>query len=138
MRDDSAVVRQLAITALWEDSSTDLLDRLLDLLSDDPSADVRAEAAKALSRFAERAVIGDLNEETGNRLRARLLRAATDETLSPVIQRRAVESLGAFSGDQRVKDAIETKREEAEQMAVVLRSIAGRGCGPNPKIVGCE
>jgi hypothetical protein len=40
--DPSPVVRQLAITALWEDERQDLIEPLRDLLNHDPSQDVRS------------------------------------------------------------------------------------------------
>lgn len=115
LADESPVVRQLAIAALWEDDSTDLLDRLKVMLASDPSVDVRAEAAKALGRFAIEAAAGDLDETQTEALRSQLLAAATDSSLSPVIQRRAVEAVGAFGKDEEVREAIESAYGSEDQ-----------------------
>src|SRR3954453_6225142 len=66
--DPSPAVRQLAIDALWEDESTELVDRFLSILDFDESQDVRAAAAQALGKFADQASIGDLPPELGERL----------------------------------------------------------------------
>src|SRR6266542_3405076 len=49
--DEIAVVRALAIEGLWEDTSSRVLRKLLTMLQSDPAPDVRADAARALSRF---------------------------------------------------------------------------------------
>jgi HEAT repeat protein len=105
--DDSAIVRQLAVNALWEDSTTELLDRLLTMLDTDPLPDVRAAAATALGRFADLAATDELDGERAETLRARLLDAATDPGTAPVIQRRALEAVGAFGNDEEVREALE-------------------------------
>ena len=97
--DSSPVVRQLAIAGLWEDESSDLLERLERLLQEDASQDVRAEAARALERYAAKAASGDLPAEESIGLRTLLLGAATNTAAPYGVQRRALESLGPF-GDQ--------------------------------------
>jgi HEAT repeat protein len=104
--DPSPVVRQLAIAGLWEDESADLLDRLEHLLSDDPSADVRAEAARGLERFSNKATIGDLSAEQSRHLREALLHAATDVKSPYGVRRRALESLGPYGSESDVSKAI--------------------------------
>ncbi len=101
LNDPSPVVRQLAITALWEDDSTVMRDRLLDLLANDTSPDVRAEAARALERHAERAAVDEPDPDVANRILSALL-AAHDGDDSYIVQRRALESLGSFCNQDRV------------------------------------
>ena len=113
--DESPVVRQLAVAALWEDEQSDLLDRLRSLLANDPSQDVRAEAARALGRFAERAVAGELDEPTTVDLRASLASLAADETSPYGVRRRALESVGVFCRDATVRDVIRDAYESDDQ-----------------------
>ncbi len=115
LEDDSPVVRQVAIAALWEDASTDLLDRLLNMLESDPSIDARAEAAKGLGHFAALAAADELDDTQADALRARLLDAATDPEQTSVIQRRAIEAVGAFGKDDEVREAIETAHGSEDQ-----------------------
>jgi HEAT repeat protein len=103
--DPSPVVRQLAIPALWEDDSSRMRDRLLDLLEKDPSPDVRAEAARALERHAERATAIEPDSDGEARILSALL-AAHDGDDAYIVQRRALESLGSFSAHDRVARTI--------------------------------
>ena len=96
--DESQVVRQLAVAALWEDEGSDLIDRFLGLLESDPSQDVRAEAAQALAVFAEQAASDQLTPGRAERLRAALLAAAQDTGEPYLVRRRALESLAVFGG----------------------------------------
>ena len=98
--DESPVVRQLAVTALWEEERGDIVDRLQALAATDPSEDVRAEAAKGLGRFAEQAVAGDLDGTLGERLQAGLTALAADEATPYGLRRRALESVGVFGGEE--------------------------------------
>lgn len=126
LSDESDVVRQLAVAALWEDISSDLMDRLLTILAEDPSDDVRAEAAKALGRFADLAVAGELAEERGELLRDRLLDNATDPDVAPVIRRRATESVGAFGKDEAVREALESGYGSEDQ-SMIASALFGMG-----------
>jgi HEAT repeat protein len=101
LQDHSAAVRQLAIAAMWEDESRDLLDRLRAMLSGDPSPDVRAEAAAALERFARQAALGEIGGEIGEELREELLQAAADDETPYAVRRRALEALGPFAAAPR-------------------------------------
>lgn len=106
LTDDSAVVRQLAVAALWEDRGEDLLERFLLLLSSDPSQDVRAEAARGMERFAAAAAEGDLDEGTECRLREALTEAATDEQAPYGLRRRALEAVGVLGRAAEVRELI--------------------------------
>lgn len=94
--DASPVVRQLAIDALWEDDGADFLERLLRIIREDESMDVRAAAAQGLARFAEGAAIGRLDEAAGGEVREELLVHAADTTEPYIVRRRALESLAVF------------------------------------------
>ena len=104
--DTSPVVRQLAIAGLWEDESGELLDRLRGMLRDDPSPDVRSEAASALGRFAQKASAETLPADVAGGLRDDLILAARSATSSYAEQRRALESLGGFAAEPEIAEAI--------------------------------
>ncbi len=99
LNDSSAVVRQLAVAGLWEDESSELLDRLRDILENDESPDVRAQAAAALERFTSKAVVGSLDESVASELRDSLRRSVIDAAAPYAVQRRALESLGPYAAD---------------------------------------
>lgn len=104
--DSSAVVRQLAVAGLWEDESTELLDRLRDILENDESPDVRAQAAAALERFSSKAAVGSVDETVASTLRDALRRSATDAEAPYAVQRRALESLGPYAADPEISSLI--------------------------------
>lgn len=112
--DPSAAVRQLAVAALWEDDSTELLGRFEDLLGQDTSEDVRAQAAAALEPYVARAAEGELDTADADRLRDLLL-AATSPNEPLVVQRRALEALGPLGSDPQVRDLIAEFYESDEQ-----------------------
>jgi HEAT repeat protein len=104
--DRSAVVRQLAVAGLWEDESSELLDRLRDILENDESPDVRAQAAAALERFASKAAVGSLDESVASDLRDSLRGSVVDAATPYGVQRRALESLGPYAADPEISALI--------------------------------
>jgi HEAT repeat protein len=106
LNDRSAVVRQLAVAGLWEDESSEMLDRLRDILQNDESPDVRAQAAAALERFSSKAVVGSLDESVASDLRDSLRRSAIDAGAPYAVQRRALESLGPYAADPEISSLI--------------------------------
>jgi HEAT repeat protein len=104
--DRSAVVRQLAVAGLWEDDSSELLDRLRDMLVNDESPDVRAQAAAALERYSSLAAAGSLDESVANDLRDVLRRLASDVEAPYAVQRRALESLGPYAADPQISSLV--------------------------------
>ena len=95
LEDSESSARQYAVAALWEDASSDLIDAFIALL-DDESQDVRAEAARALGRYAALAAEEDISPADGERVFAALLDIAVDETQPYIVRRRALESIAAF------------------------------------------
>jgi HEAT repeat protein len=104
--DRSAVVRQLAVAGLWEDESSELLERLRSMFEDDESPDVRAQAAAALERFSGKAAAGSLDETVARDLRDELRRSASDVGAPYAVQRRALESLGPYAADPEISSLI--------------------------------
>lgn len=95
LEDQEPSARQFAVAALWEDASSDLIDAFLALL-DDSSQDVRAEAARALGRFAALAAEGDISDADGDRIFSALIDVAGDEAQPYIVRRRALESVAPF------------------------------------------
>ncbi|MCC6705067.1 MAG: HEAT repeat domain-containing protein [Thermomicrobiales bacterium] len=112
--DESPVVRQRAMAALWEAESTVYLDRFMAML-DDESVDVRAEAAALLGRFAQRCEEGELPESTAEALYTRLRDLATDPRAPQIVARRALESLGNFGSRAEVHALILDANDHDDQ-----------------------
>jgi len=96
LADASPVVRQIAISGLWEDEGSDLIVSFVAILAEDESEDVRAAAASALARFADRAASEDLDERAADTVRIALSNAANPTETSALVRRRALESVAVF------------------------------------------
>jgi len=114
LRDGSAVVRQLAVAALWEDERSDLLAELLRMVRSDPSDDVRAEAARGLGGFADRSV-RDGSAADARAVRDALVAIAADEGSAFLLRRRAIEAVGAFGQEPAVRAIVQAAYESDEQ-----------------------
>jgi HEAT repeat protein len=112
--DRSAVVRQLAVAGLWEDESSELLERLRIMLENDESPDVRAQAAASLERFSGKAAAGALDERVASDLRDELRRSASDIGAPYAVQRRALESLGPYAADPEISSLIKEAFDSAD------------------------
>jgi HEAT repeat protein len=124
--DRSPVVRQLAVSGLWEDESNELLDRLRDILENDESPDVRAQAAAALERFASKAAVGSLDESVASDLRDSLRRSVVDAATPYVVQRRALESLGPYAADAEISKLI-SKAYDSEDHGLQCSALYAMG-----------
>lgn len=112
--DSEASVRQLAIPALWEEESSELLDLLFTMI-DDPSPDVRAEAARALGRYVVLAAAEELDEVYEGRLYDALYRLAADPSEHQLVRRYALESLSSFGGRGPIVDLIREAYADEDQ-----------------------
>lgn len=113
--DEDAAVRVSSVEGLWEDESLSMLHRLLTMLRSDPAPAVRAAAAVALSRFAYRAELEELEAGDAQQLRGALLDSILDERQPADVRRRALESAGYFSAVDEVQRQIELAYASNEQ-----------------------
>ena len=104
--DESPQVRRQAVEALWEDERVDLAPRLVELVQEDPSPEVRAAAASSLGRFVFMAECDELPKARGQQVREALERVIRSEHEPVEVRRRAVESI-AFINDNTVRQIID-------------------------------
>jgi HEAT repeat protein len=97
LADADAEVRVGAVRGLWEHTERDVLAPLLDLVRDDPSPAVRAEAALALGRFVMLGEFEEARPRDVEQVTDTLRAVAADGAESEEVRARAVESLGASS-----------------------------------------
>lgn len=102
--DNESGVRTAALRYLWETEDEKLIPRLVDLLEQDPDEQVRAAAASTLGRFIYLGELEEIPQEALHLVEEKLLNAASNSQ-SPLIRRRAVESLG-YSSRNEVKNLI--------------------------------
>lgn len=110
LEDEDPQVRETAIRALWSSEQEKLLPRFFDLMENDASADVRAQAAAALGRFVYLGEVGKVSGDSAEQVETRLLKALDNDD-DPLVQRRALESLG-YSSRPEVADLIEKAYSE--------------------------
>jgi HEAT repeat protein len=114
--DDDAEVRSIAVEGLWESDSARVLRRLLAMLRGDPAPPVRVQVAMALSRFAYRAELDELDERDAQALRDALLGMILDGRQPLDVRRRALESAGYFANLAEVQRQIGLAYESDEQL----------------------
>jgi HEAT repeat protein len=127
-RDDDPQVRQLAVAALGFEVDPSSAERLIEILRDDLSDDVRSDAAKSLGPYVMLAEFGELPESLAERLATQLFDVAEDEDESWHVRRRAAESAAAFGPNDRVNRLVQRMYDEDEMgLRASALYAAGRG-----------
>lgn len=130
LKDPDAEVRRLAIEGLLEDEEASLIEKLINLLENDSSEDVRAAAAAAMGKFALLAEHQKLPEEQIARIRKSLLTVLSNKSNTADIRRRALESAAPLSLPeikQAIKDAYTSGNLPLKISAVYAM---GKSCDP--------
>lgn len=112
LEDQDAGVRQQAVAALWERDDPSTMRRLIALLRNDPSGEVRAAAAQGLGTFVLSGEYGMLPQEVVQEAEEALLTALTAQEPQEV-RRRALESI-AYSSRKEVPPLIEQAAQDAD------------------------
>jgi HEAT repeat protein len=115
LHDEAADIRQLAISGLWEDDSASLLDELLDVARFDESTDVRAAAIARLGDALEAAQQHNEDFDQLMRISEYVTQLAGDRTQPSIIQRRAIEALGAVQPTTVTRALIQEAWEHGDQ-----------------------
>jgi HEAT repeat protein len=114
LEDANPRVRRLAVSGLWEDDDSSLQEAFLDLLQSDPDVDVRAEAARALQRYAEDQSVGG-EESGGDRLVDLLVVIGEDPSEYALVRRRCIETAGPLAADPRAYKMIREAYADDDQ-----------------------
>lgn len=115
LNDAEETIRAIALDGLWEDDHLSTLRRVRTIAVEDRSSMVRAAALITLSHFAYQAELGDLPAEEAHLLYTTLLDLFRSPAQPLEVRRRALESLGYFSGRQAVREAIQEAYATPEQ-----------------------
>lgn len=116
--DPDAVIRQLAVADLWEDEGRDLARIFVRMLSADPSDDVRAAAADALSATTDAIADGSSAAMDREEIIDLLSPIIEDPSESPIVRRRSLGAVAAFGDDPRVSELIRIALDEDDQTLV--------------------
>ncbi|HUS16775.1 MAG TPA: HEAT repeat domain-containing protein [Chloroflexia bacterium] len=128
--DPDAQVRRVAVEGLIEDESVRTVRRLITVLSDDPDPAVRAAAAYTLGPSALRAETGKLKGEWPQRLCNALLAAVRGTGQDIEVRRRALETLGYFSGSADVQAEITAAYKGPDLLRASALVAMGRSMDP--------
>jgi HEAT repeat protein len=130
--DPSPVIRQLAIADLWEDEGSDLPPTYVRLVQHDPSDDVRAAAADALSAACDAIADGQPSELDPEALIDLFSTLVEDPAESPIVRRRSLGTVASFGNDPRVEALIRLGLDDDDQ-TVVAGSIFAMGRTANDR-----
>lgn len=128
LQDEEPYVRSAALRGLVEYEGKDMVGILIGLLLTDEDADVRREAAVGLGRFALASELGQLDEPDGVRIRSALIESAEDLEEDERVRARALEALGAMSGEDTTNLIESVYEEESLWLKVGAIDAMGRTC----------
>jgi HEAT repeat protein len=131
LRDEEALVRVAALNGLHEYEGRDLIPVLADLLRNDADASVRREAAVALGRYALAAELDQLRAEDAAAVREVLMEGAEDLEEDDRVRARAIEALGAISGEETENLIESIYQEDSLWLKVGAVDAMGRSCNDN-------
>lgn len=95
--DADPLVRQASIDMLWEDVSTEVMQRFIQLARTDPFPEVRADALSALGRFIWEGELGALAQVDAAEAQQAALALYNDPQQELLVRRRALEAIGHSS-----------------------------------------
>jgi HEAT repeat protein len=126
--DEAPEVRVAALQGLFEYEDADLIPRLVDTLRNDPDEEVRRETAVALGRYALAAEFDRLSDSDARSVRDALTESVEDLGEDELVRARAIEALGAMSGEE-TQNLIESVYEEGGLwLQVGALDAMGRSC----------
>jgi HEAT repeat protein len=126
--DEDAAVRVAALRGLFEYEGRDLIAPLVILLREDPDIEVRREAATLLGRYALAVEMDTVRGEDAAAVKAGLIAAVEDLAEDVWVRSRAIEALGAISGEETENLIESVYGEDDFWMKVGAVDAMGRSC----------
>jgi HEAT repeat protein len=128
LRDEEPLVRAAALHGLYEYEDRDLIPVLAELLRTDPDSTVRREAAISLGRYALAAELDQLHADDAAAVREVLMESAEDLEEDDRVRGRAIEALGAISGEETENLIESIYEEDSIWLKVGAVDAMGRSC----------
>jgi len=116
--DNDHEVRTASVEGLWENEELALMDELLQLLHNDPSAQVRAAAALSLGRFILLGELGKLPQDRWKPAYEALCNLIVEESDEFDVRRRALESVAYVSSKKVIALLDRAYEHPAEKMRI--------------------
>ena len=126
LSDGYETVRIAAIRGLHENEAVSLIKPYIEILREDPAADVRREAAVALGRYALLAALDRLDTSQAAELKAVLFESAENLEEEERVRARSIEAAGAF-GDDDTQSLIESIYREEESLWLRVGAVDAMG-----------
>ncbi|MEZ4641312.1 MAG: HEAT repeat domain-containing protein [Chloroflexota bacterium] len=123
--DASPAVRVAALDGIWDESNMRLVSPVIELMQTDPSVEVRAAAAAALSHYVLMAEWGQIPRTVSPRIVAALLAEYDRAETAVSVKRAALEALGA-ANHPRVVEMIEDAYE-GDDFDMTLSAVFAMG-----------
>jgi HEAT repeat protein len=129
VNDEDPEVRAAALQGLFEYEESDLVPRLTEMLREDPDAEVRRQAAIALGRYALAAEFDRLADQDAAAVISALTESVEDLQEDEIVRARAIEALGAVSGEE-TQNLIESVYDESDSLWLKVGAVdaMGRSC----------
>jgi HEAT repeat protein len=128
LADEEPYIRSAAIRGLDEYEGVDLIPTFIDLLLIDQDTEVRREAAIALGRYALAAELQRLSAADARAIRNALIESAEDLEEDERVRARAIEALGAMSGEDTENLIESIYEEDSLWLKVGALDAMGRTC----------
>ena len=129
VEDEDADVRAAALQGLFEYEGSDLIPRLTQMLREDPDPEVRRQSAVALGRYALAAEFDRLSDSDARAVKEALTESIEDLDEDELVRARAIEALGAISGED-TQNLIESIYVEGDSLWLKVGAVdaMGRSC----------
>ena len=131
LSDDDAEVREEAVRGLWECEDGSLADTFIFLMEQDSSEAVRAEAARALGRFALLTEYGALAREYAHLIAGALLNMVRDTSQPVDLRGAALEAVAPLSLSQVETVITDSYRNDDDRIRMSALRAMGASCDPS-------
>jgi HEAT repeat protein len=128
LRDEAGAVRAAAVRGLEEYEARDLIPVLIEILHNDPEAAARRESAVALGRYALAAELDQIAPDDAALVREALIQSAENVEEDERVRARAIEALGAMSGEETDNLIESVYQEDSLWLKVGAVDAMGRSC----------
>jgi HEAT repeat protein len=128
LQDDDGAVRAQALRGLLEYEGRDLILVLAQMLREDTDVEVRSEAAIALGRYAVEAELDHLQESDRDAIAEVLIESAEDTEEDEGVRAKAIEALGALSGEETDNLIESIYDEDSLVLKIGAVDAMGRSC----------
>lgn len=125
LNDTNPSMRQAALEGIWEFDAPGLLEELIEMASSETDEGVRVALAVAFTPYCQRAASGQIDDVQVTQIRETLLDMYQHDP-SPLVRRRAIETVAFMAGSEEITDAIRDAYESG-QYDMIVSSLRAMG-----------